>query len=199
MHIQIGCYFHCLTHRLRSTNRTILTTIQLRDWFNNPKLLSNEWLFDEIVAGMCTQSQQTTDRFIDPDVHDFLFPDKVEKTPGNDLISIDIMRARDHGLAFYNDYRVLAGLKRANDWTGFYDTILPENVELLKKLYDDVDDVELTVAGAMENKLTDALAGPVFHYIITDQFRRWRTGDRYFFENGADDNTCFTLGTIDRV
>lgn len=190
------CSTNSFPTRLLATNRTTLSTVRLRDWFNNPKLLGNEWLFDEIVAGMCTQPQQSTDGNIDPDVRDFLFPDKVQKTPGSDLIAIDIMRARDHGLAFYNDYRERIGLKRATTWQDFTDNIIQLGVNGLQQVYENVDDVELTVAGAMETHLPDALAGPIFHDIISEQFLRWRVGDRYFFENNADEKTSFTLGMM---
>lgn len=45
---------------------------------------------------------------------------------GDDLRAIDVQRNRDHGLAIYNDYRALAGLPRAVQWTDFGDLISAE-------------------------------------------------------------------------
>jgi hypothetical protein len=45
---------------------------------------------------------------------------------GQDLRAIDIQRARDHGLASYNDYRHYCGLPKAHTFEDFGDLIDPE-------------------------------------------------------------------------
>lgn len=60
---------------------------------------------------------------------------------------------------------------------------LLQNAEILKKLYDSVDDIDLWIGGLLEDKAPGSLLGPVFTDIIAEQFSRLKRGDRYFFEN----------------
>lgn len=57
-------------------------------------------------------------------------------------------------------------------------------IELLKEIYEKVEDVELAVAGLLETKVNGTLAGPTFLCILLEQFHRTRVGDRFFYENG---------------
>ena len=56
-----------------------------------------------------------------------------------------------------------------------------------------MDDVDLFIGGVSERPVEDALVGPVFRCIITDQFARQKAGDRYFYEEGGQTGS-FTLG-----
>lgn len=53
-------------------------------------------------------------------------------------------------------------------------------VEVLRKLYPNVDDIDLFVGGLLE---ANEGLGPVFKQIILEQFTRIRDGDRFWFEN----------------
>lgn len=109
--------------------------------------------------------------------------------------SIDIHRARDHGLASYNDYREFCGLRRARTWADFTDLISAQNVDKLSQLYEMPDDVDLAVGGGLENKAEGALTGPTFLCILIEQFYRTRVGDRFWYETPNPD-TAFTRGTL---
>lgn len=65
----------------------------------------------------------------------------------------------------------------------------------LKEVYAHVDDVDLYVGGYMEDLLPGTLVGPVFQCIIAEQFRRWRVGDKYFYEFGGYPGS-FRLGNL---
>jgi hypothetical protein len=65
----------------------------------------------------------------------------MQKKYGGDLKALDIQRGRDHGLASYNDLRSFCGLPRAVKWEDFTDHISIQDVENLRKVYADVDDV----------------------------------------------------------
>lgn len=65
----------------------------------------------------------------------------------------------------------------------------------MKKIYANVDDIDLWIGGLLEDKAPDSLLGPVFGNIIAEQFSRLKRGDRYFFENDANINPgYFTPG-----
>lgn len=108
--------------------------------------------------------------------------------------SIDIQRARDHGLATYNDYREFCGLRRAKSWSDFQDFISPENVKKLSELYEHPDDVDFAVGGGLEVN-DNALTGPTFLCVLIEQFYRTRVGDRFWFES-PDPVVAFTRGNF---
>ena len=53
---------------------------------------------------------------------------------------------------------------------------------MLKKTYDNVEDIDLYVGGFLERSTEESLVGPTFQCIIGDQFSRIRKGDRYFYD-----------------
>lgn len=112
---------------------------------------------------------------------------------GGDLRSIDIQRGRDHGIATYNDYREFCGLRRARNWADFSDYISPNNIEKLSRLYEQPDDVDLSVGGSLEINAGGALTGPTFLCILIEQFYRTRVGDRFWFET-PNSVAAFTQG-----
>lgn len=58
-----------------------------------------------------------------------------------------------------------------------------QNIEKLKSVYTNIDDVELSVGGIFETKIPGTLAGEVYHCIFMKQFYNTRVGDRYWFES----------------
>lgn len=53
----------------------------------------------------------------------------------DDIVAINICRAREHGIPGYNAYRELCGLKRASQFQDFADTMSPENAQKMQTLY----------------------------------------------------------------
>ncbi|KAE8751415.1 hypothetical protein FOCC_FOCC001989 [Frankliniella occidentalis] len=105
---------------------------------------------------------------------------------GSDLMSVDIQRGREHGLPSYNEYREHCRLRRAESFDDFNDTISAENIALLRKVYDNHDDVDFLVGGLLEqiddrNPLA-TITSPTFRCVIVQQFKRWKRGDRFFFD-----------------
>ena len=114
-----------------------------------------------------------------------------------DLLSLNIQRGREHGLAGYNRYREvcasLSGYESVNNFDQLTNDgyLTPGDVGKLKKVYKNVDDIDLFVGGMLEKSEGDALVGPVFKCIIGDQFIRLKEGDRFWYEND-DPQTRFT-------
>ena len=104
--------------------------------------------------------------------------------------------------ATYKDVRSFTELN--ND-----DFLSGSDVRRLETHYDDVEDIDLFVAGVLEKPHEDALVGPAFKCIIGDQFIRCKyskrvpvlfielyfirlkEGDRFWYEND-DPDTRFT-------
>lgn len=66
-------------------------------------------------------------------------------------------------------------------------------------IYEHVDDVELVVAGVMEQFVPDALTGPTFFCILTKQYKLSRVADRFWYQNGRSALTLPQLKEIHKV
>jgi len=65
--------------------------------------------------------------------------------------------------------------------------VIPQKiVERLKKVYKDVDDVDLFIGGISESPLPGAILGQTFQCLVGDQFKRLQQGDRYYYD--SEDN-----------
>jgi hypothetical protein len=60
-----------------------------------------------------------------------------------DLVSLNIQRGRDHGLAPYNIWREQCGLKRFESWEEMEVVMDKTTVGRLENIYEHVDDVDL--------------------------------------------------------
>ncbi|CAH1389660.1 unnamed protein product [Nezara viridula] len=93
-----------------------------------------------------------------------------------DLASMNVQRSRDHGIPFYNEYRKLCNLSSAETFDDLKTEISdPEIRDKLQKLYGD--------PSILEDQIEGAKMGPTFRCILTEQFRRIRDGDRFWYEN----------------
>ncbi|CAH1635595.1 unnamed protein product [Spodoptera littoralis] len=116
----------------------------------------------------------------------------------HDLPALDIQRGRDMGVRGYNDYRHLCGLKPAKKFRDFIDVMEIEKVEALKRLYENVDDVDLLAGIMSENHLQGVHVGPTLFCIMTKQLQIFRFSDRFWFERG-DQFHSFTLEQLQEI
>ncbi|XP_026292771.1 peroxidase-like [Frankliniella occidentalis] len=140
--------------------------------------------FKRTVLGLVYQPRQRQDQFIAEEITNKMF--RGRNAFGSDLMSVDIQRGREHGLPSYNEYREHCRLRRAESFDDFNDTISAENIALLRKVYDNHDDVDFLVGGLLEqiddrNPLA-TITSPTFRCVIVQQFKRWKRGDRFFFD-----------------
>ncbi|KAG8035072.1 hypothetical protein G9C98_001562 [Cotesia typhae] len=188
-----GAYrvFHSLIAgylKLVQENRSTKGLLRISDWFFRPGIIEQGDNIDDLTRGLSDQPEQARDEYYDHEITLYLF--RGRDRLGGDLRSIDIQRARDHGLATYNDYREFCGLRRAKSWSDLQDLISPENVKKLSELYEHPDDVDFSVGGGLEVN-DNALAGPTFLCVLIEQFYRTRVGDRFWFES-PDPVVAFT-------
>lgn len=59
-----------------------------------------------------------------------------------------------------------------------------QKVEMLRRLYDDINDVELMVAIYLEKLIPNAYVGPSLYCIMVKNLLLWRKSDKFFFEHG---------------
>lgn len=81
------------------------------------------------------------------------------------LGALNIQRGRDHGLASYNKYRNICGLKKAETFDQFTN-IKPESLRKISRLYEHPDDVDLWTGGVSELPVRGGLVGETFACIF---------------------------------
>ena len=173
--------------------------MKLRDIFFKPEEMSKApEMTENLIRGLTNQDGEAWDNVFSEDVVNHLFQRKGQ-AGGMDLVALNIQRGRDHGIPGYNKYREAVGIGRARDFDDLKDSIGPEYVEKLKKLYEHVDDIDLFVGGFLEKKHKDSLIGPAFKSIIGDTFARLKLGDRFFYDLGKDKNTRFTPQQLQQI
>jgi peroxidase len=159
-------------------------SVLLRTTFFQPFSMYDKNVFDEIVFGMISTPAMEVDNNFVEDLRSHLYevPDHMD---GQDLISRNIQRGRDHGLAGWMKWRRHCGLTTAANFVELKKMqIMPDIiVDGMADIYQDIADVDLFIAGVSENHVPGGIIGPTFACIIADQFRRLRMGDRFWYEN----------------
>jgi peroxidase len=166
--------------------------LQLRDAFFRPGAIVDEGGLDPILRGLADGKAHKIDSHVVDDVRNFLFGPP--GAGGFDLVSLNIQRGRDHGLASYNDAREAYGLDRVTS----FDQITAD-VELqgiLSDLYGTVDDIDPWVGGLVEDRTGDAMVGEFFLAVLADQFTRMRDGDRFWYEERFTGETLAELQNL---
>jgi len=149
-----------------------------------PYDLYDNLTLESFVRGLATQKAQAMDADMSAELTDHLFQQDDEKF-GLDLVSLNIQRGRDHGLAPYTSWRKLCGLSPVTSWK-MLAKIFPQNiVPRLQAIYEKVTDVDLFVGGLLESA-EEGILGPTFLCLVGDQFQRLKTGDRFWYENSGE-------------
>lgn len=58
-----------------------------------------------------------------------------------------------------------------------------QDLDKLQKIYKSVHDIDLIVGATLEIHHPHAKMGPTFLKIFEEQFKRWKVGDRFWYEN----------------
>lgn len=165
--------------------------IQLRDAFFNPTAIADVGGIEPYFAGMSTVVQQDFDCHVIDELRNFLFGPP--GSGGMDLVSLNIQRGRERGLADYNTIREAFGLEPIISFA----KISPDPIlnQKFASVYGDISKVDPWVGMLAEKKLDGALFGPTAMTIIQDQFMSLRDGDRYYYEW----DPAFTAGEIQEI
>ncbi|OWA53434.1 Peroxidasin-like protein [Hypsibius exemplaris] len=162
-----------------------LPEIRLSNTFFKANEIYKLGMLDEVLRGMTDQSGKIVENSATTELSQHLFPTNGTALFGLDLISVNIQRGRDHGLPAYRNWRKLCGLSTADNFVGLKRLqIFPDDViDKLAKIYESVKDIDLYPAGIAEASVDGGIIGPTFSCIIGEQFQRFRSGDRFWYEN----------------
>lgn len=155
--------------------------IALRDAFFAPQRILDEGGIDPLLKGLASQRMQELDQHVVEDVRSFLF---TIPTGGIDLPSLNLQRARDHGLPDYNAVRVAYGLDAVTSFAEI--TSDAQLAATLENVYGDVDNIDPWIGAICEDHLPGASLGELLTAGILDQFLRARDGDRFWYENDPE-------------
>ena len=148
--------------------------VPFEELFFDPQRVVDEGIAPYLV-GLTKQRMQAIDvRTVDA-IREKLF------NQGLDLAAFNIQRGRDHGLPTLNEARVELGLaphRSFSDMAGDAGT-----AQALAKTYGHPDEVDAWLGGLAEPHRDGAEVGDFIHLVLSDQFRRLRDGDRFWYQN----------------
>ena len=170
------------------TNQKHVKDISLSDTFFNRDEYQGKGV-EQLLAGLGEKKAQARDRYVSNELTRFLFkPTGQQENPsfGQDLIARNIARGRDHGIPSFATFYSKVGPnsdanKGFNCWGELPETFDNSTWELLKKVYIHPKDIDLFVGGLLEkNTVGGGVLGHTFGWIVAEQFRRLKEGDRFF-------------------
>ncbi|KAI5646889.1 peroxidase domain-containing protein [Phthorimaea operculella] len=177
-------YFHTfLDGRIKRYDEhyNLVGEIPISENIYQQSVLEQNKNFEEINRGTFYQQAAKVDDIQDPEISEKFYG---ELQKAHDLAAADIQRGRDLGVRGYNEYRHLCGMKTAKKFEDFADVMDMEKILALKKLYEEVDDVELLAGIMSENLIKGTAVGPTLFCIMAKQLQLWRFSDRFWFERG---------------
>lgn len=157
--------------------------LELADVFFNPLAIPSVGGIDPLIRYFAIAGAQRVDTMVVDPLRNFLFGPP--GAGGFDLVSLNIQRGRDHGLPDYNTVRADHGLPRVQSFAQI--TSNPALATKLAALYGDVDSIDAWVGMVAEDHIPGGSVGRTADAVITDQFRRLRDGDRFWYENAGLD------------
>jgi peroxidase len=152
--------------------------LPLLNAFFSPSEISDNGI-DSMLRGLAGQTCQEIDNKVVDDVRNFLFGPP--GAGGFDLASLNIQRGRDHGLPGYNRVRRDFGLRPARNFREINGD--PGVAQAMASVYASVDGVDAWVGFLAEPHVPGGMVGETLRVILSDQFRRLRDGDRFWYES----------------
>ncbi|MBD3242931.1 MAG: peroxiredoxin [Chitinivibrionales bacterium] len=152
-------------------------SLELRNAFMNPQFIV-QYGIEPLLRGAVQQVAQKTDVYVVDGIRNFLFG--APGMGGSDLASLNLQRGRDHGLANYNRIRAQLGLGAVSDFSEISSD--PVVRARLESRFASVNEIDLWTGGLAEDLVPGAQCGRTIHTIVSNQFRRLRDGDRFWYK-----------------
>lgn len=169
--------------KMYDNNRNFESQAYLSYTFERPLLVFTDNNAQKLMMGFTIEHMQVFDSYYTTQLTD------VDANPFypsiQDLLTVDIMRGRDHGLAPYVYYLEICNGYGAQTFQSLTKFIPKKYIKKLKQLYSSVRDIDFIVGGNLERKVPGTRFGPTFLCILTEQFYRKKWGDRFWYEVGG--------------
>ncbi|KAF2353932.1 hypothetical protein FHG87_015313, partial [Trinorchestia longiramus] len=165
-----------------SPNHKYIASQRLSEMLRQPYDLYKGGWCDQYIMGLCNQVAQAMDDAVTQEVTNHLFQEPNKKF-GMDLAAINMQRAREHGVPYYNDFREFCGLPRIHSWSDLGGWMANRTVHRYSEAYGHPDDMDLWSGGVSERPLPGSMVGPTFSCLIGLTFKDLRYGDRFWYEN----------------
>ena len=193
--------FHSETDRLDGEGNTLpVGRLGLRESFFNPPEYYHGGGLDPLVRGMLQDQSRELDQFLSIVLTTQLFP-LPNATLGADLASLNIQRAREHGVPPYRRWQ-----RYCQDIHGVNASFMSAVDAEIRSVYGEygyANGIDLWVGGLSEEKLPGTIFGPTLACIVGRTYSDLRTGDRFYWENPsmftADQRVSLSRMTIAKV
>ncbi|XP_064107277.1 peroxidase-like [Macrobrachium nipponense] len=168
----------------------------LSTYFFDPFDLYDLHGMGDLARGESRTHSKMVDQFFTKEVAGKLFRGSFDF--GLDLLALNIQRGRDHGLPGYTKWLAKCGYRNINKFEDL-SRVMPNNtIAALRSVYKSVHDIDLYPGGISEIHLEGGILGPTFTCILTDQFKRMKFGDRFWYEE-RDQAGSFTKDQIQEL
>ncbi|KAJ8731724.1 hypothetical protein PYW08_014454 [Mythimna loreyi] len=144
---------------------------------------------DYITQGSFRQGSANIDYIADPDI--------TEQGLGphqrvSDVMTNDMAKNRYFGFQPYVKYREACFGKPVRSFNDLYYFIDPERVEVLREMYEKVEDIDLLAGIWVERPISGGFVPSTFYCLVIDQLRRNVVSDRHWYERPNRPN-AFTI------
>ncbi|CAO1428673.1 unnamed protein product [Diamesa tonsa] len=175
-----------ITKELNDTQESVA----LHNMLFNPYSLYAPRGFDNALHSAMNTSLEKSDPYFTTELTEKLFAkDAHSQVCGLDLVSLNIQRGRDHGLAGYPDWRKHCKLPAVDTWEQFKEAVDSGSYKKIREIYKTPQDVDIYTGGLAEFPVKGGIIGPLLTCLIGDQFIRIKQGDAYWYERTRGPNT----------
>jgi len=148
---------------------------------------------DSLLDGLIMDVAQRVDRWYSAGMTNHMF--ETSAFNGFDIVSLNIQRGRDHGLAPYYKWRALCDPDE-NALETFDE--LGRGGGIFNRVYRHVRDVDLYSGALEEQSVTRGVVGKTYACLIGRQFESLKYGDRFWYENPTSPHP-FSQDQIDEI